>query len=359
MARRCDERVFVFYTDATLVAILAPEGVTGEGAYSMITRRTVAKGLAATPIATLALAHGSGQWQVAQAQEGPVRIGSKDFTEQLILGEMYALLLENAGIATETRLNLGGTQVAQEALLAGEIDLYPEYTGTGLTVVLGIDIASVTSGTPVAGAATPTSEAVSVDQQVYDIVSEEYLEQFDLVWLDESAFNNTQALAVKRAFAEEQGVTTISQLAAVAGDLTIVAPSDFVERPDGLQGLEDFYGLAFGNVLSVAPGIRYQALDEDQAQVVLAFGTDGQVAGLDLVLLEDDLGLWPPYHVAPVVRNETLTANPGIADALNPIAPLLTDQAMSALNWQVDGPDGLEPAEVARTFLEEQGLLGG
>ncbi len=325
-----------------------------------ITRRKLTKSLVATPVVAAALqvqAQGS-SWPVASAQEGPVRIGSKDFTEQLILGEMYALLLENAGIATEKQLNLGGTQVAQEALLAGEIDLYPEYTGTGLTVVLGIPIESVTEGTPVAGAATPADQVVSIDQQVYDIVSEEYLEQFDLVWLDESAFNNTQALAVKRAFAEERGISTISELAEIAGELTIVAPSDFVERPDGLQGLQDFYELEFGDVLSVAPGIRYQALEEDQAQVVLAFGTDGQVAGLDLVLLEDDKGLWPPYHVAPVVRNDTLTANPGIADALNPIAPLLTDQVMSALNWQVDGPDKLEPADVARAFLEEQGLLG-
>src|SRR5215211_6126281 len=122
-----------------------------------ITRRKLAKSLAATPVVAVALqglAHTGVQhnsWQVALAQEGPVRIGSKDFTEQLILGEMYALLLENAGIATEKRLNLGGTQVAQEALLAGEIDLYPEYTGTGLTVVLGIPIESVTEGTPVAG----------------------------------------------------------------------------------------------------------------------------------------------------------------------------------------------------------------
>ena len=326
----------------------------------MITRRTVAKGLAATPIAALTLVQTlEGSSQIARAQEGPVRIGSKDFTEQLILGEMYALLLENAGIATEKSLNLGGTEVAQAALVAGEIDLYPEYTGTGLTLVLGIGIETVSSGTPVAGAATPTDQMVSIDQQVYDIVSEGYLEQFDLVWLDESAFNNTQALAVKRSFAEERGITTISELAEIAGELTIVAPSDFVERPDGLQGLADFYSMEFGNVLSVAPGIRYQALDEDQAQVVLAFGTDGQVAGLDLVLLEDDKSLWPPYHVAPVVRSDTLTANPGIADALNPIAPLLTDEAMSALNWQVDGPEGLEPEEVARTFLEAQGLLGG
>ena len=326
----------------------------------MITRRTLAKSLAATPVVAMTLqagAHGS-LWQVAGAQEGPVRIGSKDFTEQLILGEMYALLLENAGISTETQLNLGGTQVAHEALLAGEIDLYPEYTGTGLTVVLGMPIDAVAQATPVEGMPDEGDTADSIDQRVYDIVSEEYLEQFDLVWLDESAFNNTQALAVKRAFAEEQGVSTISELAEIAGDLAIVAPSDFVERPDGLQGLQEFYGMEFGDVLSVAPGIRYQALEEDQAQVVLAFGTDGQVAGLDLVLLEDDKGLWPPYHVAPVVRNATLTANPGIADALNPIAPLLTDQAMSALNWQVDGPEKLEPIDVARAFLEEQGLLG-
>ena len=326
----------------------------------MITRRTATKTLAATPFAAAALLQLDAPARIVQAQEGPVRIGSKNFTEQLILGEMYAMLLENAGIANEASgLNLGGTLVAHEALLAGEIDLYPEYTGTGLTAILEIPIESVAMGTPVAGAATPADAAVSIDQQVFDIVSEEYMERFDLVWLDESAFNNTQALAVKRAFAEERGIATISELAEIAGELTIVAPSDFVERPDGLQGLQDFYGLEFGDVLSVEPGIRYQALEQDQAQVVLAFGTDGQVSGLDLVLLEDDQGLWPPYHVAPVVRNETLTANPGIADALNPVAPLLTDEAMSAMNWQVDGPDALEPNEVARMFLEEQGLLGG
>src|SRR4051812_4553071 len=327
----------------------------------MITRRTLAKSLAATPVVAMSLQTGvdGSLWQIARAQEGPVRIGSKDFTEQLILGEMYALLLENAGIATEKHLNLGGTQVAQAALVAGEIDLYPEYTGTGLTVVLGMPIDAVTSSTPIAGVATPADQAVSIDQRVYDIVSDKYLEQFDLVWLDQSAFNDTQALAVKRAFAKERGISTISELAKIAGDLTIVAPSDFVERPDGLQGLQDFYGLKFGNVLSVAPGIRYQALEEDQAQVVLASGTDGQVAGMDLLLLKNEKGLWPPYHVAPVVRNDTLTANPGIADALNPVAPLLTDQVMSALNWQVDGPDKKEPTDVARAFLEDQGLLGG
>jgi osmoprotectant transport system substrate-binding protein len=332
-----------------------------------ITRRTVAKSLVATPVAAAMLLHGKVEpLGIARAQGAPVKIGSKNFTEQIILGEMYALLLEHAGIPTEKKLNLGGTEVAQAALLEGSIDLYPEYTGTALTLVLGIPIEEVQSATPVGGmpddsaSGTPVNGTASssIDQRVFDIVSDGYLEQFDLVWLDQSAFNNTQALAVKRAFSEERGITTISELAEIAGELSIVAPSDFVERPDGAQGLKAVYGLEFGDVIVVEPGIRYQALEEDQAQVVLAFGTDGQVAGLDLVLLEDDKSLWPPYHVAPVVRNDTLTANPGIADALNPVAPLLTDQVMSALNWQVDGPDKLEPDEVARTFLEEQGLLG-
>ncbi|MCA9880707.1 MAG: hypothetical protein KC442_23080 [Thermomicrobiales bacterium] len=324
-----------------------------------LSRRSLAKGLAATPLA-YAVFRAQPDAR-ALAQDGPVKIGSKDFTEQLILGEMYALLLENAGIATEKRLNLGGTQVAQEALLAGEIDLYPEYTGTGLTVVLGMSVEEALQATPVGGMpeATPAGESADLSQRVFDLVSDGYAEQFDLIWLDESAFNNTQALAVTRAFSEENGITSISQLAAKAGELTIVAPSDFVERPDGLKGLEDAYSMKFGNVLSVAPGIRYQAVEDGQAQVVLAFGTDGQVAGLDLVLLEDDKGLWLPYHVAPVVRDATLTAFPAIADALNPIAPLLTDEVMAGLNWQVDGPDKLEPDEVARTFLVEQGLISG
>src|SRR5215203_196791 len=204
MARRT--RVRVLHLRGHFV-VLAPCAQPGEESMK-ITRRKLATSLAATPVVAMALQAHTGipgnSWQVARAQEGPVRIGSKDFTEQLILGEMYALLLENAGITTEKRLNLGGTQVAQKALLAGEIDLYPEYTGTGLTVVLGMPIDAVTSATPMAGVATPADQAVSIDQRVYDIVSEEYLEQFDLVWLDESAFNNTQALAVKHAFAEER-----------------------------------------------------------------------------------------------------------------------------------------------------------
>ncbi len=323
-----------------------------------VTRRTVVKGMSIAPVAGMALlARPLG----VAAQDGePVVIGSKDFTEQLILGEMYSLLLENADIPVETSLNLGGTGVAHGALVEGEIDLYPEYTGTGLTEILQIPIADLMSASPVAGSPSASPAAGgSIDDQVYQIVNEQYQQQFGLVWLDQVPFNNTQALAVTSEFAEERGVATISDLAEIVGELTIVAPSDFAEREDGALGLQRVYGIEFGEVLGVAPGIRYQALEEGQAEVVLAFGTDGQVSGMNLVLLEDDMGLWPPYHVAPVVRQDTLDAYPGIADALNALAPLLTDQVMSELNYRVDGPDKEEPAEVAQSFLEEEGLIGG
>lgn len=316
----------------------------------MSTRRQVIAGTAGAVLAGTLTRGGVPAVRAAD----PVKVGSKNFTEALILGEMYAQLLEAAGIPVERRLNLGGTAVAQAALVKGDIDLYPEYTGTGLTVVLQMPIESVQQETPEAGA---TPMAGTIDERVYEIVKDAYKKQFDLVWLDQSPFNNTQALAVKQDFAKEKGIATISDLAKIAGDLTIVAPSDFVERADGLKGLEEFYGMKFGNVLAVEPGIRYQALEDGQAQVVLAFGTDGQVAGMNLLLLKDDKSLWPPYHVAPVVRQATLDAYPTLAGTLNKVAPLLTDQVMSGLNWKVDGPDKQEPADVAKAFLQEQKLV--
>jgi osmoprotectant transport system substrate-binding protein len=266
-------------------------------------------------------------------------IGSKNFTEQLILGEMYAQLLEAAGIQVERSLNLGGTAVAHEALLAGEIDMYPEYTGTGLLTILEMD-------------------TMSDPDEVFDVVKEAYAEQFDLVWLDQAPMNNTQALAVKREFSEENDLTTISEMVAMAGDLRLAAVPDFPERPDGLVGLKEVYGdFDFKEVIILDPGLKYQALINDDAEVVVAFGTDGQIAGYDLVVLEDDKGLWPPYHVAPVIRQDTLDAYPQIADILNELAPLLTSEVMADLNWQVDGDAAMEPEDVAREFLTENGLL--
>ena len=306
--------------------------------------------------------------QLTFAQDETIRVGSKDFTEQFIVAHMYLQVLENAGHSVEDKLNLGGTQVAHQALVSGEIDLYPEYTGTGLTEVLGMSVDDVSggSGTPEAtpagdmtAMATPVSGG-DMSQAVYDTVKAEYESQFSATWLERSPANNTQALAVKREFSEENGITTISQLAEVADQYIISAPADFPEREDGLLGLQRVYGAGFESieVLPVAPGLKYQALLDDQAQVVLAFGTDGQISGNDLVVLEDDMGLWPPYNLAPVVLMSVLDANPDVAELLNGVTTLLTDEVLSSLNWRVDGDEKAEPADVATDWLNENGLLG-
>lgn len=327
----------------------------------MVTRRTVVKSTVAIPFAGGALLAVAQPGSIA-AQDLTVKVGSKDFTEQFILGQMYIKILEDLGITAEDNTNLGGTQIAQQALVAGDIHLYPEYTGTGLTEVLGltVDDALGGGGTP---EASPVADPAATDasQAVYDLVKAQYLEQFGLVWLERSPANNTQALAVKREFSDENGLTTISQLAEIVGDLIISAPADFPEREDGLLGLQRAYGGGFDSVevLPVAPGLKYQALQDDQAQVVLAFGTDGQIAGFDLIVLEDDLGLWPPYNVAPVVRQEVLDAYPDVEGRFNEVTASLTNEVLSGLNWRVDGDDKEEPADVAESYLTDNGFIGG
>lgn len=270
--------------------------------------------------------------------DNTIVVGSKDFTEQFILGEMYALLLEDAGFTVERRLNLGGTPVAQQALENGEIDLYPEYTGTGLLTVLKLPVNSD-------------------PQEVYNTVAEQYQEQFNLVWLEPAPMNNTQALAMTREGSEAFGITTISDMAANASELVMAGPPEFQEREDGLPGLKQAYGdFELEEYIAIDPGLRYQALVAGQADVVVAFGTDGEIAAFDLVTLEDDRQLFPPYQVAPVVRQDVLDENPEVAEALNSLAPELTDEVMRRLNYEVSG-NGREPADVAREFLVQEGLI--
>lgn len=270
--------------------------------------------------------------------KGSVTVASKDFTEQFILGEMYALLLEDAGYTVERKLNLGGTPVTQAALLSGEIDVYPEYTGTGLLTVLKLPV-------------------MSDPQAVFDTVKAEYASQFELAWLNPAPMNNTQALAMTKARAAELGITTFSDMAAHASELVLIGPPEFAEREDGIPGLKKVYGdFEFANFLSVDPGLRYQALLNGEADVVVAFGTDGELAAYDLLSLVDDKGLYPPYQVAPVIRQAVLDENPDIADVLNAAAPLLTNETMQRLNNEVSG-NGREPVDVAREFLVQEGLI--
>jgi osmoprotectant transport system substrate-binding protein len=272
------------------------------------------------------------------AGQATIRVGSKDFTEEFILGEIYAQLLENAGFKVERKLNLGGTPVAQQALLNKEIDLYPEYTGTALVTVLKLPV---------------DSDA----QRVYQTVSQQYKDQFKLIWLDPAPMNDTQALAMTSQRAGQLGIKTISDMVAHAGELVMAGPPEFQDREDGLPGLKRVYGnFTLKEYKSIDPGLRYQALTSGQADVVVAFSTDGEISAYKLVVLEDDKHLFPPYQVAPVVRQDVLDANPGIATALNAVAPKLTNDVMSQLNYEVTG-NKKEPAQVAHDFLLQQGLI--
>jgi len=273
----------------------------------------------------------------AGAGEKSIVIGSKDFAEQYILAEMYAQVLEDAGFAVERKLGLAGTPVAQAALESGEIDLYPEYTGTGLLTVL-------------------KEEVRSDPQEVYDIVAAGYLEQFDIVWLDAAPMNNTQALAVRRAD-YEAGLQSISDMVAQAGDLVMVGPAEFPEREDGLPGIAVNYGdFELEDYKAVDKGLRYQAIQDGQADIVVAFGTDGEIAAFDLVVLEDDKGMFPPYQVTPVIRKEVLDNYPEIAEKLNAISALLSGEVMQGLNYEVTG-NGREAADVANEWLVANGFL--
>ena len=275
----------------------------------------------------------------SDADAGPIVVASKSFTEAFLIGEMYALLLENGGLSVERKLGLGSETIITEAMQRGEVDLYPEYTSTGLLAIL-------------------QQEPLTDRQAIFDAVKSGYEERFDITWLDPAPFNNTQALAVTRETSEQYGLTTVRQLVELAPQLRIGGAPEFYERGDGLPGLEALYGeMAFASEEQVESSLRYEALRQGQFDVVVAYGTDGQIGGYDLVVLEDDKGLWPPYQVAPVVRMEVLAATPQIAEILNPLAPLLTDSVMANLNWMVDGPEKMEYEEVARDFLAENGLI--
>jgi len=296
------------------------------------------------------------------AQDLPeVSVGSKDFTEQIILGELSSLLLEEAGYSVNRQLNLGGSAVVHQALLSGEVDVYTEYTGTGLLAILELPLPEAGAeaspmASPTAAGATPVAGGGLADM-VYQTVAAEYASQFNLVWLDPLGFNNTYVLCVRPETATELGLTTISDLVGQEGDLTFGATQEFLVRPDGLPGIEETYGLDFGDERGFDPGLTYTALDGGDVDVISAFATDGQIAQLGLVALQDDLGFFPPYFAAPVVRQELLDESPEVRDVLNQLAGKLDDATMAGLNAQV-AIDQLEAVDVARTYLQGQGLVG-
>jgi osmoprotectant transport system substrate-binding protein len=231
--------------------------------------------------------------------------------------------------------------VAHGAITQGDIDLYPEYTSTGLLEVLQQE---------------PITDAAQLIQTLRD----EYEGQFQLTWLEPSAFNNTNTFAVTQETADSRGLATYSDLFAQASELRLGGPPEFPERND-TANLEQVYGTSIDNFAEYSQlgtgALRYDALQAGDVDVIVAFGTDGRIRADSLVVLEDDKQAYPVYNVAPVVRQDVLEQYPQLAEILNQLAPLLTDSAMQDLNYQVDGPDAREPADVARDFLAEQGLV--
>jgi osmoprotectant transport system substrate-binding protein len=267
-----------------------------------------------------------------------VRIGSKNFTESLILGEMYALALENAGYKVERKLNLGGTLVAHEALKSGDIDMYPEYTGTGLINILKLP-------------------AKSDPKEVYDMVSKNYKKKFNLIWLKPTQANDSQGLVTTKKVAEKYNLHTISQLANLAPQLRMAAVPEFEEREDGLKGLKKFYGgFHFKSINLYDYGVKYRVLLNDEADVTVGFTTDGDLTNPNLVLLKDDKKFWPPYFVAPVVRADILQKDPGMEKVLNEVSSKIDSKKMQQLNAEVDIKKR-EYTEVAKEFLQKEGIL--
>jgi osmoprotectant transport system substrate-binding protein len=266
-----------------------------------------------------------------------IAVGSKDFTEQLILGEMYAQILAKNGLSVARKLDLGGTQVAMEALLRGDIDLYPEYTGTALITQLKD---------------TPSKDAGAN----YATVKKAYESLYRLTWLDAAPFNDSQALATTQAIRERYHLTTLSDLSKAAPNLRLGAIPEFTKREDALPGLQKAYGgFEFKDVKLFEIGIKYKALELGRIDVVVAATTDAQIQTDNLYVFVDDKHFWPAYQVAPVVRDATLKAHPEIAAYLNKLAPLLDDATMRGLNAQVDGAQK-DPADVASAFLAQHGL---
>jgi osmoprotectant transport system substrate-binding protein len=271
----------------------------------------------------------------ALAQQ-PVRVGSKNFTEQFILAELYAQAMEAAGIKVERKINLGGTLIAHKALEESQIDFYPEYTGTMLLVVLK----------------QPT---MSDRKAVYDKVKTAYAAN-GLTLLNEAPVNNTYNMVVRPETAAQYHLETLSDLAKVANQLKLGAGPEFRDREDGLPGLKAKYGIVFKEDVQMAIGLRYQAIANKQIDVVNGYSTDGMISALKLKRLKDDRNLWPPYYVVPVVRTEALAANPRMADVLNRVSATLDESVMAEMNYKVDG-EKMEARDVAHDFLKGKGIV--
>ena len=266
------------------------------------------------------------------SERAHVTVASKNFTEQVLLGEIVSQQIERRlNVAVDRKLNLGGTLLTHEALVNGSIDLYPEYTGTALTAVL-------------------KQPAVSDNAAVLARVRSEYRQRWHLTWLDPFGFNNTFAMVVRNETAA--GMRTISQAAQRKEPWRLGVGYEFLTRPDGLQGLQRTYGLRVdGAPITMDLGLLYSALQGRQVEMAAANSTDGMLAALPLTVLEDDKHYFPPYECAVVIREQVMAKFPQLRGALERLSGKMSNETMRRLNNDVDGKH--RPVrEVAAEFLK-------
>jgi len=259
-------------------------------------------------------------------------VGSKNFTESVLLGEIVAQQLERHGLEVDRRFNLGGTFICHSAMVAGQLDTYIEYTGTAHSAILEL-------------------ATVKDPARVRTVVDSVYRERWGIIWARPLGFNNTFAMLIRGEEARRLGLETLSDAAPYASQWRLGAGYEFIERADGYHGLIAEYGMSFaGQPLEMDLGLTYRALAEGRVDMIAGNATDGQIAALDLFHLQDDRGYFPPYEAIPLVRSEVLERYPVITEVLGALAGAITDSGMIHLNRQVD-VDGRDVREVVREFL--------
>ena len=268
-----------------------------------------------------------------------INIATKPMTEGYILGQMLTELIKQD---TDLKVNItngvgGGTSNIHPAMVKGEFDLYPEYTGTSWEAVL--------------------KKEDSYDESKFDELQKEYKEKYNLEYVNLYGFNNTYGLAVNKDIAEKYNLKTYSDLAAVSNNLIFGAEYDFFEREDGYKELQKVYNMNFKKQIDMDIGLKYQAMKDKKIDVMVIFTTDGQLAISDVVVLEDDKKMYPSYRAGTVVRSEILSEYPELKVVLEKLNNILDDKTMADLNYQVES-EGKKPEDVAREYLQEKGLLG-
>ncbi len=278
---------------------------------------------------------------ISQAED-KITIGSKKFSESIILSEMLSILLEEKyNIPVERKMGFGGTSITLDALKAGDIDVYPDYTGTGYIMILKLS-------------------GEKDKDKVYDIVKAEFFERWNIVWSKPIGFNNTYALAVKKDDPVFEGIENISDLEGKLDDVRYAAGHEFMERADGHESFVNTYNLDFnsGNVFSMEVGLIYSAIRDDQVDMIVAYSTDGRIDAYDLRLLNDDLGFFPYYYAAFLSRSDTLEKYPELGEAIKLLEGTINEPEMVKMN---DAVDRLKesPYHVAKNFLIERDLIEG